>query len=438
MNKDWKYIGIALTVYIITLPLNGFLKLPFFGDKLQLPEIAFLILFVLTFLKVIKHKTWLKWQVTNIDKALILYGLALFISCFGHLTRASFFEMVGFVYLVTLYIIVNVYLIETKLDIRHFLVKNTQLSGILTAVLGLIGLIFLTLNIETPLVGYYPNYPILGDIYRVKALATEPIMLNSILSVFILVSVADILSVQKISFSLKNTAIILLMGCIMFFTFTKSIVMFAASVLIMVGLRDHYLMKGKNIIWGLFFIIFLFFSHFVFINKSDFEQNKYCHAIEKKPLTEVNNKYLLRTCYGVLKEANIIVFMRNPLIGIGGGNFTAYTHQLKEENRYPVYLSEFDPLSTYFGALSELGLVGLMALVYLYFTIGKTWKKIYIRDKLTDKNAHFWLLLGGVLLFMMAEGFVTDTMNFRHYWLILACLAAQERITNRLMITKNE
>ena len=34
----------------------------------------------------------------------------------------------------------------------------------------------------------------------------------------------------------------------------------------------------------------------------------------------------------------------------------------------------------------------------------------------------------GIFLFMIAEGFVTDTMNFRHYWLILACVAAQNRI----------
>ena len=119
---------------------------------------------------------------------------------------------------------------------------------------------------------------------------------------------------------------------------------------------------------------------------------------------------------------------RYPLIGIGGGNFTAYMHQLKEEALYPTYLTEFDPLSTYFGTLSELGLIGFVSLLYLYFTIGSTWKKICVTAD-SDGSNKFWLLIGGVLLFMVAEGFVTDTMNFRHYWLIVSCLAVKERIS---------
>lgn len=428
MKTDWKYIGFALTIYILAIPLNGLLKLPVVGDKLQLPEIVFLFLFVLTFLKVIKQKLWIKWRLISIDKALIVYGLALLISCLGHPTKASLFEMLGFVYLALLYVIINFYLIESREKVRKFLVKNTQLSGIFSAVLGLIGLSLLVLNRENILVGYYPNYPILGDIYRVKALATEPIMLNSVLGVFILVSVANILNAEKISFSFKSTSIALLMSIIMFLTFTKSIVMCVASILVMIAMRYHFWIKAKMVIWSLFFIVFIFFSHFVFVKKSDFEQNKYCHAIEKKPLTEVNNKYLLRTCYGVLKEANIIVLARYPLIGIGGGNFTAYMHQLKEEALYPTYLTEFDPLSTYFGTLSELGLIGFVSLLYLYFTIGSTWKKICVTAD-SDGSNKFWLLIGGVLLFMVAEGFVTDTMNFRHYWLIVSCLAVKERIS---------
>ena len=117
-NKEWKYIGFALTIYILAIPLNGFLKLPVLGDKLQLPEIIFLFLSTLTLLKVIKHKSWLKWRVTKIDKALIVYGLALLISCLTHLTRASFFEFLGFIYLVCLYLTINIYLIESGEKIR--------------------------------------------------------------------------------------------------------------------------------------------------------------------------------------------------------------------------------------------------------------------------------------------------------------------------------
>lgn len=432
IKKDWIYIGFALTVYILALPLNGFLKLPFVGNKLQLPEIVFVFLSILAFFKVLKHKSWLKWQTTNVDKALIIYGLALLVSCLGHPTKASFFEVLGFGYLAILYVIINLYLVESGKDIRAFLVNNTQISGIISALLGILGLVLLGLNHENILVGYYPNYPVFGDIYRLKALATEPIMLNSVLGVFILVSISEILSVEKIRFSLKRALTFTLMGIVMFLTFTKSIVMCGASVLVIIAMRYHCLIEFKKIVWGLLFVVFIFFSHLVFVKKSDFEQNKYCHAIEKKPLTEINNSYLLRTCYGVLKEANSIVFSRYPICGIGGGNFTAYMNQLKKESLYPTYLTSFDPLSTYFGALSELGLIGFVSLLYLYFVIGSTWEKVCFTDINTNGSGKFWLLIGGVLLFMVAEGFVTDTMNFRHYWLIISCLAAQERISNHL------
>ena len=174
----------------------------------------------------------------------------------------------------------------------------------------------------------------------------------------------------------------------------------------------------------------MFLSHFSFVTKFNFEQNIYCLALEKQPFKEFENSYLLRTCYGVLKEINMIAFFRHPLVGLGGGNFTDYTKQLKTEGIYPTYLSDFDPLSTYFGALSELGIIGFIALIALYYAIFSTWKRVAFPHFETNEDTSFWILLGGVLLFMCSEGFVTDTMNFRHYWVVIACLVAYSRKLN--------
>ena len=426
-KSDWTLIGFFISLYILTLPLNGLLELPIVIKKIQLPEITFIVLFFLTSIKVFQTKLWLKWRISIIDKALVVYFLAMLLSAAFHPTRASFFEVLGLAYLIILYVIINFYFIGSEKNIRSFLVQNVLISGVFTSIIGFIGVFLLLFGIDNTLVKYFENYPIFGNIYRMSAMTEEPIMLMSISGVFILIVVADILNRKR------HTAILIAV-CIMtlaaIMTFTKSFVMLIASIIVMLAYYSPILKKMKSIIWVGILSIFLFLSHFSIVSKSNFEQNKYFHALEKTPFSEFGDVYLMRTCYGVLKETNMIAFMRHPLVGLGGGNFTVFTRQLKTEGIYPTYLSDFDPLSTYFGALSELGIIGFIALLALYYSIFSTWKRVAFSNFEKNEDTAFWILLGGVLLFMVSEGFVTDTMNFRHYWVVIACLAAHSRKLN--------
>ena len=426
-KSDWTLIGFFISLYILTLPLNGLLELPIVIKKIQLPEITFIVLFFLTSIKVFQTKLWLKWRISIIDKALVVYFLAMLLSAAFHPTRASFFEVLGLAYLILLYVIINFYFIGSEKNIRSFLVQNVLISGVFTSIIGFIGVFLLLFGIDNSLVKYFENYPIFGNIYRMSAMTEEPIMLMSISGVFILIVVADILNRKR------HTAILIAV-CIMtlaaIMTFTKSFVMLVASIIVMLAYYSPILKKMKGIIWVGILSIFLFLSHFSIVSKLNFEQNKYFHALEKTPFAEFGDVYLMRTCYGVLKETNMIAFMRHPLVGLGGGNFTVFTRQLKTEGIYPTYLSDFDPLSTYFGALSELGIIGFMALIALYYAIFLTWKRVAFSNFEKNEDTAFWILLGGVLLFMVSEGFVTDTMNFRHYWVVIACLAAHSRKLN--------
>ncbi len=426
-KSDWKLIGFFISLYILTLPLNGLLELPIVIKKIQLPEIAFIILFFLTIIKVFQTKLWLKWQISIIDKALILYFLAMLLSASFHPTRASFFEVLGLTYLIILYVIINFYFIGSEKNIRSFLVQTMLISGVFTCIIAYFGGVLLLLGFENRLVPYYENYPIFGNIHRMSALAEEPIMLMSILGIFILIIVADNLNKQRNS---KIFIALTLMTLVCILTFTKSFAMLIASIIVMLSYHFRILERVKSLIWVGILSIFLFLSHFSFVTKFNFERNIYCHALEKHPFEEFKNSYLLRTCYGVLKEMNMIVFFRYPLVGVGGGNFSNYIRQLKTEGIYPRYLSDFDPLSTYFGALSELGIIGFIALIALYYAIFLTWKRVAFSNFEKNEDTPFWILLGGVLLFMCSEGFVTDTMNFRHYWVVIACLAVYSRKLN--------
>ena len=423
-KSDWTLIGFFISLYILTLPLNGLLELPIVVKKIQLPEISFIILFFLTIVKVFQTKLWLKWHISIIDKVLVIYFLAMLLSAASHPTRASFFEVLGLTYLIILYVIINFYFIGSEKNIRSFLVQTMLISGVFTCIIAYFGGVLLLLGFENRLVPYYENYPIFGNIHRMSALAEEPIMLMSILGIFILIIVADNLNKQRNS---KIFIALTLMTLVCILTFTKSFAMLIASIIVMLSYHFGILKRVKSLVWVGILSVFLFLSHFSFVSKSNFEQNKYCHALEKQPFAEFKNQYLLRTCYGVLKEMDMIAFFRNPLVGVGGGNFSDYIKQLKTEGIYPTYLSDFDPLSTYFGALSEIGFIGFLALYALYFAVFTTWKTLAFSNLEQDNDTPFWILLGGVLLFMLSEGFVTDTMNFRHYWVIVACLAARGR-----------
>ena len=423
-KSDWKLIGFFISLYILTLPLNGLLELPIVIKKIQLPEIAFIILFFLTIVKVFQTKLWLKWQISIIDKALILYFLAMLLSASFHPTRASFFEVLGLAYLIFLYVIMNFYFIGSEKNIRSFLVQNVLISGIFTSIIAFLGGVLLLFGTENRSMPYFENYPIFGNIHRMSALAEEPIMLMSILGIFILIIVADNLNKPRNS---KIFIALTLMTLVCILTFTKSFAMLIASIIGMLSYHFRILERVKSLIWVGILSIFLFLSHFSFVSKLNFERNIYCHALEKQPFQELENSYLLRTCYGVLKDMNMIAFFRHPLVGVGGGNFSDYIKQLKNEGIYPTYLSNFDPLSTYFGALSELGTIGFMALIALYYAIFLTWKRVAFSNFEQHEDTPFWILLGGVLLFMLSEGFVTDTMNFRHYWVVVAFLAARGR-----------
>ena len=424
MKSNWESIRPFLSLYILTLPLNGLLELPIVVKKIQLPEIIFIILFILTSIQVFQNKLWLKWRITAIDKALVVYYFAMLLSATFHPTHASFFEVLGLTYLILLYAIFNFYFISTEKNIRTFLVKNVLISGVFTSIIAFLGGVLLLFGIENRSMPYFENYPIFGNIHRMSALTEEPIMLMSILGVFILILIANNLDKQRNS---KIFFILVLMNLVCILTYTKSFAMLIASVIMMLSYHFRILKRIKSLIWVGILSIFLFLSHFTFVTKSNFEQNIYCHALEKHPFEELGNSYLLRTCYGVLKEMNIVAFFRYPLLGVGGGNFSNYIKQLKTEGIYPKYLSDFDPLSTYFGALSELGIIGFIALLALYYTIFLTWKRASDSNFGKDEDTPFWILIGGTLLFMVSEGFVTDTMNFRHYWVVIACLAARGR-----------
>jgi hypothetical protein len=130
------------------------------------------------------------------------------------------------------------------------------------------------------------------------------------------------------------------------------------------------------------------------------------------PFSKVANLYLYKSWYLVQKEHALMEFINHPFIGCGGGNLlnviNLKNNKLEETDKRPVY----DPLSTYTGVLAEYGILGLLALLFLMFTI---YKEIV---QLPDSNNLKWIFICSFSYFML-EAISTDIQNFRHLWVLL-------------------
>ncbi len=423
--KKLVYYFIAL--YVISIPINRGMVLPIIGEKLQLPELVFLALAfssIPLFLK-IKLKNI---NLIGIDWGLAFYFLAVVASYLFHPTHTALLDVAGLIYLLVLYTIINFYFVfyePDKSQIKFLITKFSAISLLVLNIIGLVGFAFVLLGFKTELAIYYPNYPFFGNVYRIRAFTQEPVMMASILSVFILTVMAGF---NLTGFTLKERKwlkIILVLSFIsLALTITKSAVITFAAAFAIYSIQQNKLSALKPFLWGMSLVALLVFTHFVVVRSVNFDAKKSYHGLADKPVLSIGNYYVVQTDYYYLKKAAIISGERFWLTGIGSGNFSDYLPTLKQEGLYPTKFRDYDPISTYFGAYAELGVFGLLALLFLYFQVFKT------LNRLKNQNLDdLWLAsLISIFGFMACESFVTDTMNFRHYWWVLACVAVYVRI----------
>ncbi|MEO0042495.1 MAG: hypothetical protein RL329_1943 [Bacteroidota bacterium] len=436
-----KLLYALFAAYLIAIPSNAFLNLPHLGDKLQLPEILFLLISIVFgayfgFSKTIQELK--NWHFTAIDKGILAFCAAVCCSCLVHCTRASILEMIGLGYLMTFYLMMRLFFQNTPYNILDFTTRFFLISGFIVAVVGLVGWFMATfLHIETLTARLYINYPYLGDVYRVFAFTSHPVMLASFMGVCLLVlgiksrmNPKNLSHFEWIAFSCMSMVEIL--------TFTKSIVALSACFLWLIDsffYKNHRLVpKIITVSVAMILIFFVFMTHFIVIDTTKYdalplEKRHFYHRSEAIPYVKIGNIYLIRTTYTLLKQNAFKAFLQHPITGLGGGNFESFCGEQKVKGLYPNYLETFDPHSSYMGALSELGLLGFAALMYLVFGIFTTFRQVKKNSLLSEQ--WFILGLGSVLIFMASEAMVTDIMNFRHYWVFFAVLSIMDT-KNRL------
>ena len=107
---------------------------------------------------------------------------------------------------------------------------------------------------------------------------------------------------------------------------------------------------------------------------------------------------------------------------MGPGGQSAFSSVLQREGRFPGTIWLITPHSTYLGTVAELGAAGLAALLLILVAGGLT-----INRLLADSARLRWeaAAYAGAGAAFLIKAISTDLLNCRHYWFLLAVMAAR-------------
>ena len=424
-----KWLARAITVLwaagIIAVPFQRLWALPVFGAKLQPPELLFLPLCLTALLYGLKQR----WQIrfSLLDACVPVWLAAnLLAGLHAGLSRGVIIELLTAVYLLLLYVSIR---LTVRDDLLGKFPKFMAISATIAAVFGIAGWLLATCGVNTPLAWPATTaYPYLGHVARAQGFTPSPNMLASILMIGIICLAAHCSSQRQ--FGRLNLAMLGIMLTGFALTLSKTVFCLLLGLLLVwhftTAPKRLSLAWRRALVWtgvaGLF-VLYNFGSHFILVRADDPGIPGLVKSafIADEPLARWGPRLLMPTNYLINKRASLIAGRRSFPWGLGPGNYNAFIGKLQAEGRHPAHFHQWDPHSTYFGALAELGVLGLLAVLALWLGAGYAVVAACRRG-----GAHRGLAAGLAACFatILTEAVVTDVMNFRHYWWLLALAAA--------------
>lgn len=388
--------------YILLFPFQKILFLPIVEHKIQLSEIIFLGILISFGYEICKKRHFFTFNF--VDKALVFWLGVLFLCLIANFSTRSFIEFLSQGYLISLYYIIkNVFSNVSNDYKRNYFINLFKWSALLQCSTLILGIYFVHNGIENRFLREFWEYPYFGTVYRFAGFSNEPVMLASILSVFLI----SILGNEN--WSIRNILILIVFGISIIMTLSKSLAIFFLSLYILYRNKINLRKISQKIILVIVIgctISYLFMSHIVLSKESFRLQNSSYDFGMLTPFAKVGNYYCYKTSYLIQKEYAIKAFINNPIFGVGLGGYINYVSQQKKNNNYPKEIGNSDPLSTYTGLLAEAGLIGFISF-------------LIVLNTLIHKNS-FPPFFSAIFIYFIFEAVCTDILNFRHYWILLA------------------
>lgn len=432
-----KSIQGLISLYIISIAFTNLLNLPLVARKIQLPEIVFLLLLFFSIVKM----DWQKFQnmpLNYLDGGVFCYFLTILMSCLFNWDMTSSLNLAGVLYLIIMYCLLRYWFFYFELKwIRSTLI----ILSLVAALSAVIGSFLANIGIENTLASAGETYyPYLGYIGRASGFTYSPNMLLSVIQVGLFLKVAELFSFKTLK--RKDYLILIILGMGTLLTLSKGIVLVIGGIItiwyLSIEKKTLYLKLIFVSFWLSIILVLNFFTHILVSKKAttDWQELSFQAYTLDYPFWENQEFCLTWTNYAISKKAAWEVGCNNKWLGVGAGHFNEEVEKLKDQKRYPSYFPNYDPHCTYLGSWAETGLIGLAGLLFLFGIIIQTLVKLWKEKRERDKP----LIIGLIVCLLIAsiEAMVMDIMNFRHYWVLLAILAALLRSKRAIQLYKDE
>ena len=420
--------------YFLLLPVLQFLKFSGHFSQLIISDLIFMPILFLAIFNINKLFEREFWSIFDIIYS--MWSVAIIFSIFTSTdTYSSGLEIIKSLYLLLLYFSIRLLVEPRQLeDLIVYVIYSCFFWGVFAVTIWLVA----TFNQEaTFMVSTIKTYPYFGSVYRVQLFTGSPNMFISFLLIGISFTWSKFLYLSNTS---KNKLLYFVLISIilisLLLTFSRDILVVMCSILVSYYYFSSFKFTKKInikyfVIFILFFILLLSYillSHFVLSDKNEFAMNNLINGqyiIGSTPPVSIfsilNHDYVIyKSIYYELKIAAIRIFNESNSLGVGAGNFNESLSLLKDRNIYPRNFTSWDPHSTYFGTLSEQGILGVIVICSILLS---SFIKCHTNIKNSIQINYIDIGFASLFVGISIQAICVDVMNFRHYWFIFALFA---------------
>ncbi|MGB3548868.1 MAG: hypothetical protein WBA17_17980, partial [Saprospiraceae bacterium] len=281
------------------------------------------LIFVLLFVGAIRHYGRRLIPSSGLlQMALGLFVVSNYLSALYSGSGSALLEAVGRTYLVAVFLIVRIYVVELgPSGLRHLLLGYLA-GALITCLIGLIGWLLAAAGWTTDTVNISVDYPYLGTVIRAGAFAGGPGMLSLVLllpSLFAwrAVRMSPAGKLRKI-----YTIALCVLVAVNLLTFSKEFLLLMIGLAVLEPVLDHrpnvrllILAAGSVLLWlGTHFII----QPLLPVNQSEPAGTAYS---SQKVVYRTADWQVLESSYFSLKQAGLAIGAENPWLGVGPGRF---------------------------------------------------------------------------------------------------------------------
>ena len=439
--------SIGLILLILSVPImintsgNPLFPEPI-GAKIQIVDFIFLFLLAAWLYKLCHNQ--IRFNRTSLAVPLVFYLVVSLLSLLNSSNlKVSFVEFIGILYLITLfYLIVNAVRDRNTFEM---VINSWLITSALIAFLGILG-VFLAyvFGINTFLVKEYASFPYLGNIYRAySTFGVNAKFVSSYLTISFPICLALLLNSKAGKKRLFYYVTLILFICVLFFTFSRGWLGLAVAIYLVLSRfqRSEKYYRYLKVLTAIFIILFGLFicliSRWQFVDLQIEKITVENTANIKPGIAFTDNSEELDkarteigyidTTYYRLKKVAIEMVMDHPLIGVGLGGFNDEIRKYKKDGKLPDIFPAMDPHCMILGKTAQTGLVGLIALIILWWKVIRKALNMSFEARDNYYQTISWAIFSSLVGFVI-QSIDMDIMNFRFLWFLFALVFIIERL----------